>query len=454
MAGADIRRFSSDRRGGGANGLLATGAGALASLSETLILPPIVLAFFVGQLTSSYLAVGLVSTIAVGLWSVARLPASLLSAVQRRKQPLALAGILIRAAALALLALVCFRGETGGGLLRAFFICFAAYAIASGFTSVPTEALVAKAIPNTMSAAFYRQRSLASLILAVAGALVVAQLFREGGPVFPRQYALLFLAATVCQIAVAVFVASIREPLRVAERRASPLPVLQALPGVMANGNMRRFLLFRFLLSLTAAIDPFLIIFAFARLGAAPDAVGGYLLALILGMLMSQPFWAGMAHWAGDRALLQAAALLRLIPPLIAMILPSLAATDLWRGRFGDAPVIPVAFGVAFWCIGAAINAQARGTFGYLSEIAPGRLRGAYTAATNMMLVFAALAPLAAGAIIERSGFDVLFLITAVIGVLAVFSSGAMANTFVRVRSLRIRPVVAASLPFTSSREG
>lgn len=451
LAGADIRGFSTDRRGGGANGLLATAAGALGSLAEILILPPTVLAVFVGQLNGTYVEVGLVSAIAVGFWAVARVPAGLLVAVQRRKQPWALAGILVRAAALALLALISFRSVgAGDGFLRSFFICLAAYALASGFASVPTEALVAKAVPNAVRARFYRQRAFWGIVAAVGGALVVSQVFREGGPGFPRQYALLFLAATVCQVAIAVFLASIREPVRVSERRSAALPVLQAVPAAFADRNLRRFLLFRMLLALTAAIDPFLIIFAFARLGASTGAVGGYVLAYVLGILMSQPVWAAIAHRAGERASLQSAALLRLAPPLLALVLPSLASTGLWRDRFAGGPLLEIVFGVAFWGIGASSAAQARGTFGYLAEFAPFRLRAAYAFATNAALAVVAFAPIAAGLLVERAGFDALFLVAAVVGVLAVFASGALANTFVRVRTRSASgPGVAVTAPTT-----
>jgi MFS family permease len=456
LAGAEIRRFSADRRGGGANGLLATGAGAIGSLAEVLILPPIVLAFFAGQLTDSYAAVGLVSAIAVGFWAIARIPAGLLVAVQRRKQPWALAGILVRAVALALLAFVAFRGAASGDdLLRSFFICLAAYALASGFASVPLEALVAKAVPNAARASFYRQRALWGIVAALGGALVVAQLFKPGGPSFPRQYALLFLAATVCQVAIAVFLASVREPLRVSERRPSVLPAIQGVPAALADRNFRRFLFFRLLLALTAAGDPFLIIFAFARLGASAGAVGGYVLAFVLGILMSQPVWVAVAHRAGERASLQAAALLRLVPPLLALVLPSIASTTLWRDRFGGQALLEIVFGVAFWCIGASTSAQARGTFGYLAEFAPFRLRAAYTFATNAGLAVAAFAPVAAGLLVERAGFDGLFLIAALVGVVAVFASGALPNTYVRLRSRRVsRPESRAAGTTTATAIG
>lgn len=452
LAGAEIRRYSSDRRGGGTNGLLAVAAGATAALSETLILPPIVLAFFVGQLTASYAAVGLVSAIVVGLWAIARLPAVLLVGTQRHKQPWALAGILVRAAALGLLAVVSFRAPPGGGpgdgLLRSFFVCLVAYAVAGGFSSVPAEAMVAKAVPNPARARFYRRRGFWAMALAIGGALVVARLFQDAGGSFPRQYALLFLAATVCQVAIAVFVASMREPVRVADVQGFGLGVVRAVPAALADAACRRFLLFRALLSLLAVVDPFLIIFAFARLGASVDAVGGYVLAWVVGVMLSQPIWAAVTRIAGNRAALQLAALLRLVPPLLALLLPTLVATVSWRARFAGAPVAEVLFGIAFVCIGASAAGQGRANFGYLAEAAPARLRPAWAAATNGVLAVVAFAPVAAGLLIDRAGFDALFLAVAILGVAAVFASGLLPNTFVRGRPSNpaLRPRLEATI--------
>ncbi|MFM9106760.1 MAG: hypothetical protein ACKOWF_08675, partial [Chloroflexota bacterium] len=325
MAGADIRQFSSDRRGVRVNGLLGTGIAGLSALADTLIFPSIVLAFFAGQMTRSYVTIGFVAAIASGVWALSRLPAAMLTAPQRRKQPWALAAALVRAAALGLLAFVTYRVPPGGlagsedALLRSFLICYVAYAIANGFASVPTESLLAKSVPNTSRAQFYRQRSWLGALLAVAGALVVAQLFRDGGPATPRQFALAFLTAAVCQAAAAIFIGSVREPLRVAESRgAMPVAAFRAVPQALADRDFRRFIIFRVLLSLTAIIDPFLILFAVTRLGLSGAIAGAYVLAYVLGVLMSQPVWAAVARTAGDRACLQVSAFLRLLAPLLA----------------------------------------------------------------------------------------------------------------------------------------
>ncbi|MCC6315893.1 MAG: hypothetical protein IT337_17990 [Thermomicrobiales bacterium] len=441
MAGADIRRFSSDRRGVRANAPLAAAAGGFAALAETLILPQIILAYFVGQLTVSYVAVGFVAAIATGVWALGRLPVAMLTSTQRRKQPWALAAALVRAAALALLALVTFRADAAGsvandeGLLRSFFICFVAFAFASGFASVPTEALIAKSIPNLTRARFYRQRAWLALGFAILGALVVVRLFEQESGAGLRPFALLFLAATVSEVAVAVLLASLREPQRVAEPRGgAALSAVRMLPAALGDGGFRRFLLFRTLLSLSAIVDPFLIVFALSRLGVSSAAVGVYVLVLVLSMAATRPLWATLAMRSGERAVLQVSALLRLAPPLLALLLPYLAATGFYRDRFPAALTVAVLFGIAFACLGAAAAGQGRGNFGYLAEFAPVRLRARYATLTNGLLAALAFAPVLGGRLVERAGYDALFLTAAVVALLSVFVSGALTNAFVRNR--------------------
>ena len=73
------------------------------------------------------------------------------------------------------------------------------------------------------------------------------------------------------------FIATIREPLRVAEPRALlPGQVLRGIPEALADPNYRRFLLFRILLSSSALVDPFLIIFAASTLGVTFGWSGVY----------------------------------------------------------------------------------------------------------------------------------------------------------------------------------
>ena len=72
MAGAELRRGSSDGRGLTLNAFLAVAAEALGGAIDVLLLPSLVLAFFVAELTPSYTTIGLVPAIASGFWRCRR----------------------------------------------------------------------------------------------------------------------------------------------------------------------------------------------------------------------------------------------------------------------------------------------------------------------------------------------------------------------------------------------
>jgi hypothetical protein len=125
-----------------------------------------------------------------------------------------------------------------------------------------------------------------------------------------------------------------------------------------------------------------------------------------------------------------------MLPPLLALLLPFVTATTFYQDRFVNPALPSVLFGLAFVALGAAQAGQARGNFGYLAAVAPARLRSAYAAVTNGVLAVVALAPIAGGVIVDRRGgeFSALLLVATLIGLLAVFASGALADPFVRTR--------------------
>lgn len=437
MSGAEIRRFSTDRRGLTLNVFLGIAGAALASLSETLVLPTIVLPYFVGRISDSYAVVGFVPAVGIGLWALARIPAAIVVAPQRRKLPWAIAAALIRAAAMALLASVCFRAEAGINpqLRNAFFVCFVAYSLASGFASVPTAAVLAKAIPHESRELFFRQRNIWGGAAAIVAGLVIAQLLGNSGLAPPRDYALLFLAATVCQTATAFFIATLREPMRVPRTRLPPLATITGGMGrALADANFRRFLGFRLLFSLSTLADPFFVIFAVSRLAVEPGILGAYVIAVVVGRLTSVPLWTALARRHGDKATLQVAALLRLLAPLLALPLPYVTGTEFYRDRVDDNRVLAGLLGIAFLAIGASLGGQARGNFAYLHEVAPAHLRSSYVGLANVALAVVAFSPILGGLIVDRFDYRALFLVAVMIGLAAVFASGALTDTHVRTR--------------------
>ncbi len=443
MPGAELRHASSDRRGMALNSLLGVAAEAVSAAAEVMLLPGLILAFFAAELTPSYATIGLVPAIAFSFWTLARLPALLLTTTRRRQQPWVFAAALVRTGAIAILAIVASRtdpanlGQSARPLLGTFFLCLVAYSLASGFGSVPGAALLRASVPGEGWGDFARRRALWSAILCVLAGLVVTRLLGNNALAFPGSYGRLFLVATISLIAVAGLTVAVREPVGIAPAASVPMIPPRALRQPFTDARFRRFLVFRVLLSSTAAVDPFLFLYAVTRLGTPMTAIGGYVLAGVLGWVLTAPAWHWLERRAGVHTVLQGATVVRLIAPATALALPPLAATELMRERFPEGSPLMSVYGLAFFAIGAALAAQSLGTNNYLSALAPRPLLGTYAGLTNAVLAVIAFAPVVGGMVIERSGYETLFVAILVIGLAAVFAGGALTSTPTAVRGNR-----------------
>ena len=433
MPGVELRTDTADRRGVALNAIFGVGIESVNAMAEVMLLPSLVLAFFVAELTPSYTTIGLVPAVAASLWTAARLPAHLLTGSQPRQQPWAFGAALVRGAAITILAVIASRtdpaglAQSGRPLLITFFLCLIVFTVAGGFGSVPTAALLRSSIPTDRWHGFTRWRALWSMALSLIGALVVARLLGPNGLPFPGNYGRLFLAAAVCLIAVAVFIVAMREPWTPPSPAMAPFLPPRALRQPLFDARYRRFLLFRVLLSASAAIDPFLFLYAVTRLGAPVTMLGTYLVAGVLGWIVSAPIWIWLERRSSARAVLQSAAVLRLVAPALALVLPQLAGVALVRERTSDGSLAHTIFALGFAAIGAALAAQSRGNGGYLTPLAPRALLPAYSGLTNGVLVVIAFSPVVAGLVIERFGYEALFIAAIVIGLIAVFAGGWLA---------------------------
>jgi MFS family permease len=148
---------------------------------------------------------------------------------------------------------------------------------------------------------------------------------------------------------------------------------------------------------------------------------------------VSTPLWSWLERKAQPRTVLQAAAVLRLVAPALALLLPQLLTVEQFQARFGsNAPT--VTFAVGFLAIGAALAALARSGPAYLAPLAPRHLSTSYSALTSGLLALAAFAPVAGGLIIQRFSYEALFVATILVGLAGVLSSGWLAEVIVTTR--------------------
>src|SRR5215216_600903 len=389
------------------NSILGVAAESVSAAAEVMLLPSLILAFFVAELTPSYATIGLVPAIAIGFWTLGRLPAHLLVQSRRRQQPWAFASAVVRAAAIGILAIVTSRTDPAGltqsarPLILTVFLCLIAYSLAGGFGSLANGALLQSSIASETWGAFIRRRAAWSALLSILAAVVVARLLGSSAFAFPGSYGRLFLVATLCLITVAVITAAMREPWTTVAASSAPNTPPQAWRQLLQDTRYRRFLLFRVLLSSTAAIDPFLFLYAITRLGAPVTKISDYVILGVLGWILTAPVWFWIERRSGARTLLQSAAVVRLIAPAIALATPPLAAIGLVQERLPDATALMTVYGAAFFVIGAALAAQSRGNYDYLAALAPHAVLPAFTGLTNAVLALVAFAPVAGGILIE-----------------------------------------------------
>ena len=443
MAGVEIRRYSADRRGQASNFLIGVAAAALTVVSDTLLLPALILAAFVAGLTESYLIVGVVPAIGAVSWYLAQFLAAPVVASYGRKLPWATGATLVRAAALGLLAYVVNRADrvSTDELLRSVLICFAAYSFASGFAATAGTTVNTRAIPTQHQTLFFRLAQIAAAVAAVIAGVLGARVLGSDGPDYPDNFSRLFLAAAVAAGGVVLLQLLTREPSRLpASARGDGFGSAAAVRGAglpaLADAAFRRFLCFRVALGLAAMADPFFILYAQRELGIAATRLGWFLLALVAARIVSAPFWAWMNRVHGTRAALQAAGMLRILPALVAISLPYLIDTEVWRDRVTEANAVPIAFGVVFVAIGFSLGGLQTATFGYLVESLPAAGRAGAIGLTNLILAVVSIVPVIGGLILRESGADYerLFLVSGGLALLATIASGLLAPARARPR--------------------
>ena len=445
MAGADIRHDSRDGRGRAVGYLAGVTGGALTALAGALLYPSIVLALFVSGFTGSLATVGWVVALGTLLWVLPSLLARNALA-GRRKLPWLLGASLVRLAAVGLLAFVASSVDrlSDGQVLRTFFVCYATYALAGGLAARLSADVAVRAVDPHRLGGYLGQRALLALLAAFATGLLVARVLGDEGLDGAAGYTVLFVAAAIALLGAGLFEARQREP------RRAPAPVRPAGTGQSALGGpgALRTVGFRLVLAAAALADPFFVVYAVRELGVPVAYAGGYLAALVAAQALAGPLWAAVAARRGTKGVLQGAALCRLLAPLIALTVPTLADTPLWADNVADSRALPWAFGLVYVAIGAALAAQARGHHAYLLDVS-GRAAGRPGAAapSNAVVALAALAAVVGGVIADRFGFDRAFLVAAGVALAAVLASGALPEGAARPRPVaaawrRTRPVV------------
>jgi hypothetical protein len=437
VAGADFRRYSIDRRGTSLNAPVAIISSALLAFADAFLVPAIVLAAVASQLTDDLSTVGLAVSLAGGLWYLPQVLSTGVIQYRRRVKPVLLIGGAVRAAALGMFAWIGFRAEnfTRAELLRWFLLALIVSTVASAFSVPPMNALATRSVRSIDRKNIFTRRPILALLLAVLAGLIIARVFGESGPTFPRNLTLIVLAAASSVAAGTFLTGLIREPARLQPHTTPALG--EAVRGALNQlkyGPYRRFFIFRTMSGVTAGFDPLIILYGLDRLAVPFGYIGYYVVIYAGSRFLSEPGWALLARTAGHRSLLQATTALRLIALGVALVLPSVTGWNVWTENISNPAAPAMVLGIAFALLGGASAGIVRGSYGYLNETVAQNNRFYASALINSVLTLTAFAPILILSEVTNRGFEDLLVAGIIITLVTLLASGLLTNSVATVR--------------------
>ena len=376
----------------------------MAFASPTTILPS-----FVSQLTDSPPMIGLVLTIQSGAWLLPQLIAANYLADKAHKKPyLLLPAALGRSVLLLLAAVVFLAGDSSPGLILILF--FAAFAIFMGTDALASVAwfdILGRAIPPTRRGRLFGAGQIVLGLTTIGvGALMNAILGASGLP-FPRNYALVFLLASLSFSASWLAISFLREPAHQAQ--TDRLPWRAFLPKLWTVLNedraFRQVTIVRLLAGLGGMAIPFYIVYAIDALGMGEEAIGFFLSAQMIGSALAGFIMGYLSERSGSKAVIQLSNALALSSPILALSLPAL------KLRIGLMPVCIYAF--VFAAIGAVNSSLLLGFLNFVLEMAPSEECLTYIGLANAISGLLLLVPLLGGWLLRATSYPVLFAVTA-----------------------------------------
>ena len=380
--------------------------GGLFSFAETLIDPPLVLAWFVSHLTTSNLLIGMISPIGDAGWF---LPQVLLaSRIQRmpRKMPMYIVGAISRTAAwVALTAAVWFVRDPFY-LLVAFYSLYTLARLVSCMSGIPFFDIVAKVIPARRRGMYFATRQLVGGALGLGGGWIVKAVLNSQGLPFPSGHALLLLLYTVF-LAISLWsFTAVREPPGVAtDRRVSLAGQLQRAGQLLRGDRVyRRYIAAQVCLALAGIALPFYGIYAKTGLGAPESMVGIYVAVRSAAALFSNLPWGRLSDRHGNRLVLQIMSAGSGLTVLAALGLMALMSLAHLQGSWLPFLALPL-----FALDGAVRPAGMLVGNNFLIELAPELERPLYLGFYNTLMGVAVLCSGFGGLLVDVFGFAGLF---------------------------------------------
>ena len=323
----------------------------------------------------------------------------------RRKKPVLLAAIWVRAGAWGILGLLVYfwRGGDTTLVLMALLVLLFVFSFAGGVAAVPFNDLWGKTLPATLRGRFYGHRQLWGGVMALGAAYVVKCVLGDPNLVFPNNYGLLFLLSFGFLVISYIALSSVREPegeILETPRRLSAF-LGQSLRMVREDRVFSRFLLSRLGIGFGTFALPFYVLYGQRELQMPAERIGFLVAAQVTGAILSNIIWAELSDRVGNRIVIRLTGLVALLIPVLTLISTQVIGS----------PLLVAVFAL----IGVQVSGTGIGFSNYLLEIAPAPLRPSYIAVAGTVAGFAFLLPIAGGFVVDLWGFQAAFSATAAV---------------------------------------
>lgn len=377
----------------------------MALASYTSVIPS-----FVNQLTDSPPLIGLAAAIPNGAWLLPQLLAANYVGNRQKKKPWVITMGLIGRPTYFLLTLFVFvAGDKYPWLLLGvFFAAELVFSVADGLATVAWFDILSNVIPPQRRGRFYSTAQVTTALLSLVAGAAVGRVLGPGGPSFPYNYGLLFLACGALMMLSLGSFAPIKEPVREVQRDREPwrayLPRLAYL--FRQDRQFRVITVVRLLAALGGLALPFYVVHATDVLDIRAESIGLFVSAQVIGGLIASLAMGYLNERSGSRIVTQLTVLLGLAIPLAALA---------FHFRLVQGPIAPYVYGLVFLLVGASYSGYTQGFMNLVLEIAPPEDRTAYVGLYNTLggMVIIVM-PLLGGWLLQATSYPVLFSVAAV----------------------------------------
>lgn len=408
-------------------------ADVLARTGAELLLPWTLLTLLTWTLSGSATDVAVTAIVSSLAWQIPRLIPDWMLSVPSLSFPVLAGSALIRLVSIFLLAVLLLRSHpgSGAGVLAPFWACLFAFLSSDTIIRLHRHrndsfGLLHAGIDQSRPRAPYP-----TLGAVLFSGLIVAATVAHTDISLARATGLILLAAAAITAAGTWFLLrvtyfeSLDATTTVALARDEGEPAQAAMTG---RGG-RRLIAFQSIFALSGLADPFLIVYAIERLQIPAPFVGIYAMLFAIAACATVVTVPYSARRIAARKVLQVAALVRFLVPLVALTFALFADTHAVRNIMAHNAGGAWLFGVTFLVLGLSRGLIAAAVPPYAEGLLPEGTLQRVAQLSPVALAIASLAPLLGAWSLDQRGLQAMLLLAAAVGFAALLVSGSLAKS-------------------------